>query len=94
VVIDPTIGTHYGTCYERSRLFPGGRRSLAYVRSMELLERLLPAPPARFSAALGDARARRAPWRREHILLAARSAETQSSLIGFSHHLIAAATKT
>ena len=34
------------------------------------------------------------PRRREHILLVARSAETQPSLIGFSHHLIAAATKT
>jgi ubiquinone/menaquinone biosynthesis C-methylase UbiE len=31
--------------------------------------------------------------RREHILFAARSAETQPFLIGFSHHLIAAATK-
>ena len=33
------------------------------------------------------------PHRREQILFAARSAETQPSLIGFSHHLIAAATK-
>ena len=33
------------------------------------------------------------PRRREHILFAARSAKTQPSLIGFSHHLIAAATK-
>jgi hypothetical protein len=31
--------------------------------------------------------------RREHILFAARCVETQPSLIGFSHHLIAAATK-
>ena len=31
--------------------------------------------------------------RREHILVAARSVETQPSLTGFSHHLIAAATK-
>jgi SAM-dependent methyltransferase len=31
--------------------------------------------------------------RREQILFAARSAETQPSLIGFSHHLIAAAAK-
>jgi hypothetical protein len=43
-VIDPAIETHYGTGYERSRLFPGGQPSLEYVRSMELLERLLPAP--------------------------------------------------
>ena len=47
IVIDPAIETHYGTGYERSRLFPGGQPSLEYVRSMELLERLLPAPPAR-----------------------------------------------
>jgi len=46
-VIDPSIESHYGTGYERARLFPGGRPSLEYVRSMELLERLLPAPPAR-----------------------------------------------
>jgi len=46
-VIDPAIESHYGTGYERSRLFPDGRPSLEFVRSMELLERLLPAPPAR-----------------------------------------------
>lgn len=47
VVIDPAIEVHYGTGYERSRLFPGGRPSLEFVRSMELLDRLMPAPPAR-----------------------------------------------
>jgi SAM-dependent methyltransferase len=47
MMIDPAIEGHYGTGYERSRLFPGGRPSLEFVRSMELLERLLPAPPAR-----------------------------------------------
>jgi ubiquinone/menaquinone biosynthesis C-methylase UbiE len=46
-VIDPAIQSHYGTGYERSRLFPGGRPSLEFVRSMELLERLLPTAPAR-----------------------------------------------
>src|SRR5215469_4174119 len=46
-VIDPAIESHYGTGYERSRLFPDGRPSLEYVRSMELLGRLLPPPPAR-----------------------------------------------
>lgn len=33
------------------------------------------------------------PVRREHILFAARAAETQPSLTGVSNHLIAAATK-
>jgi ubiquinone/menaquinone biosynthesis C-methylase UbiE len=33
------------------------------------------------------------PQRREHILFAARSVETEPSLIGFSNHLIAAATR-
>jgi ubiquinone/menaquinone biosynthesis C-methylase UbiE len=47
MVIDPAIESHYGIGYERTRLFPGGRPSLEFVRSMELLERLLPAPPAR-----------------------------------------------
>lgn len=46
-VIDPAIESHYGTGYERSRLFPAGQPSLEFVRSMELLERLLPEPPAR-----------------------------------------------
>jgi ubiquinone/menaquinone biosynthesis C-methylase UbiE len=46
-VIDPAIESHYGTGYERARLFPGGSPSLEFVRAMELLERLLPAPPAR-----------------------------------------------
>jgi SAM-dependent methyltransferase len=46
MVIDPAIESHYGTGYERSRLFPDGRPSLEFVRSMELLDRLLPPPPA------------------------------------------------
>jgi SAM-dependent methyltransferase len=52
-VIDPSIESHYGTGYERSRLFPGGRPCLEYVRSMELLNRLLPPPPARLLDAGG-----------------------------------------
>src|SRR5215470_7463375 len=47
MVIDPAIESHYGTGYERSRLFPGGNASLEFVRSMELLGRLLPPPPVR-----------------------------------------------
>jgi SAM-dependent methyltransferase len=47
MVIDPAIQSHYSTGYERSRLNPGGRPSLEFVRSMELLGRLQPAPPAR-----------------------------------------------
>ena len=46
-VLDPAIESHYGSGYERSRLFPGGRPSLEYVRSVDLLERLLPGVPAR-----------------------------------------------
>ena len=46
-MVDPAIESHYGTGYERSRLFPGGNPSLEFVRSMELLDRLLPRPPAR-----------------------------------------------
>jgi ubiquinone/menaquinone biosynthesis C-methylase UbiE len=45
-VLDPAIESHYGTGYERARLFPGGEPSLEYVRSVELLDRLLPAAPA------------------------------------------------
>jgi SAM-dependent methyltransferase len=46
-VIDPAIESHYGIGYERARLFPGGLPSLEFARSLELLQRLLPAPPAR-----------------------------------------------
>ena len=45
--MDPAIESHYNTGYERSRLFRGGMPALEFVRSMELLDRLLPAPPAR-----------------------------------------------
>jgi ubiquinone/menaquinone biosynthesis C-methylase UbiE len=45
--MDPAIESHYGTGYEHARLFPGGTPALEFVRSMELLYRLLPAPPAR-----------------------------------------------
>jgi ubiquinone/menaquinone biosynthesis C-methylase UbiE len=45
--MDPAIESHYGTGYERARLFRGGTPALEFVRSLELLDRLLPAPPAR-----------------------------------------------
>jgi len=45
--MDPAIESHYGTGYERARLFPGGTPALEFVRSLELLYQLLPAPPAR-----------------------------------------------
>jgi SAM-dependent methyltransferase len=45
-MMDPAIGSHYGIGYERARLFPGGTPALEFVRSLELLGRLLPAPPA------------------------------------------------
>ena len=44
--MDPAIESHYNTGYERSRLFPGGTPTLEFFRSLELLDRLLPAPPA------------------------------------------------
>ena len=46
-MLDPSIAEHYQSGYERSRLFPGGHPKLEFVRSLELLGRLLPAPPAR-----------------------------------------------
>jgi ubiquinone/menaquinone biosynthesis C-methylase UbiE len=45
--MDPAIESHYSIGYERARLFPGGTPALEFVRSLELLDRLLPAPPAR-----------------------------------------------
>lgn len=46
-MLDPAIESHYQAGYERSRLFPGGTPSLEFVRSVELLDRLLPPLPAR-----------------------------------------------
>lgn len=46
-MIDPAITGHYATGLERSRLFRGGQPLLEFARSMELLDRLLPTPPAR-----------------------------------------------
>jgi 2-polyprenyl-3-methyl-5-hydroxy-6-metoxy-1,4-benzoquinol methylase len=53
-VIDPAIESHYSTGNERSRLFPGEQPSLECARSMELLDRLLPRPPARVLDVGGD----------------------------------------
>ena len=64
MVIDPAIDSHYGTGYERSRLFPDGRPSLEFVRSMELLDRLLPPPPARLLDVGGGPGAYAAPLAR------------------------------
>ena len=64
MVIDPAIDSHYGTGYERSRLFPDGRPSLEFVRSMELLGRLLPPPPARLLDVGGGPGAYAAPLAR------------------------------
>ncbi len=63
-MIDPAIESHYGIGYEHSRLFPGGRPSLEFVRSMELLHRFLPAPPARLLDAGGGPGAYAAPLAR------------------------------
>lgn len=46
-MLDPDIAEHYQTGYERSRVLPGGQPALEFARSLELLGRLLPPPPAR-----------------------------------------------
>jgi SAM-dependent methyltransferase len=46
-VIDPEIVAHYGLGLEEGRLFSDGRPRLELVRTLELLDRFLPAPPAR-----------------------------------------------
>jgi hypothetical protein len=62
-VLDPSIGDHYRSGYERSRLFPALQQEWADSR------------------------------RHEQILFAARAVETEPSVIGFSHHFIATATR-
>lgn len=62
--MDPAIENHYGTGYERDRLFPDGQPALEFVRSMELLERLLPKPPAQLLDVGGGPGAYAAPLAR------------------------------
>jgi ubiquinone/menaquinone biosynthesis C-methylase UbiE len=45
-VDDPAFDDHYNTGVEQGRLVHEGQPSLELVRSLELLERFLPAPPA------------------------------------------------
>jgi SAM-dependent methyltransferase len=64
LVLDPAIAGYYELGAEESRLFDDGRPRLEYVRTLELLERFLPAAPATvldvgggtgvYSAALGE----------------------------------------
>ena len=46
-VLDPEIAAHYELGMEDARLRPGGRLRLEYIRTLELLERILPPAPAR-----------------------------------------------
>jgi SAM-dependent methyltransferase len=46
-VTDPAIRSYYDNGHEQARLFPGGTPTVEFTRSLELLERLLPPPPAR-----------------------------------------------
>ncbi len=45
-MLDPAIAGYYGLGAEESRLFDRGRPRLEFVRTLELLERFLPAAPA------------------------------------------------
>lgn len=46
-MLDPDIAAHYELGFEDGRLFAGGRPRLEYIRTLELLDRHLPPPPAR-----------------------------------------------
>ncbi len=46
-MLDPAIASYYADGAEEDRLFIDGRPRLEYVRTLELLQRELPAPPAR-----------------------------------------------
>jgi 2-polyprenyl-3-methyl-5-hydroxy-6-metoxy-1,4-benzoquinol methylase len=45
-VLDPTIASYYADGAEETRLFIDGRPRLECLRTLELLDRLLPAAPA------------------------------------------------
>lgn len=47
IVIDADVAAHYALGLEESRLFVDGRPRLGYLRTLELLDRVLPPPPAR-----------------------------------------------
>jgi SAM-dependent methyltransferase len=46
-VVDPDIAAYYALGFESSRLFVEGRPRLEFIRTLELLDRLLPPPPGR-----------------------------------------------
>lgn len=46
-MVDPDIAAHYELDLERSRLVVDGQPRLEYLRTLEMLSRLLPEPPAR-----------------------------------------------
>lgn len=46
-MVDPDIAAHYDLDLERTRLVVDGQPRLEYLRTLELLSRLLPEPPAR-----------------------------------------------
>ena len=46
-MLDKNIRAHYNLGLEETRLLIDGRQRLEYVRTLELLERILPIPPAR-----------------------------------------------
>lgn len=46
-VVDPDVVAHYELGFEESRLFDDGRPRLEYLRTLELLHRVLPPPPGR-----------------------------------------------
>src|SRR3954462_5894752 len=45
-MVDENIRAHYDLGLEETRLLIDGRPRLEYVRTLELLDRVLPAPPA------------------------------------------------
>ena len=46
-MVDPDVTAHYELGLEESRLFVDGHPRLEYLRTLELLDRLLPPAPAR-----------------------------------------------
>jgi hypothetical protein len=98
-VLDPSIADHYRSGYERSRLFPGGRPTAYFPTAAGLAGEIsgsgftevevygVEGPGWPLEQEWADSR------RHEQILFAARAVETEPSVIGFSHHFIATATR-
>ncbi len=64
-MVDDPVAAHYELGLERDRLFREGEPRLEFTRTLELLDRFLPPPPARLIDVGGGPGAYAAVWARQ-----------------------------